>query len=195
MALGKPFSGVKAGMSGAGLIDVDIVPLPIILVGQFEALAASVRSYHEPLKRSIQQVVIPSIKKNFDVGGRPSWPVLAPATLVFRGELKSTSSLDALSAGFGSEILVRSGKLRRAAQALARWTITRDEAYAGGAWPGSVWYGPLQHTGFIGGHGAETPPRPFMMIQEEDMPKIEEVFVQWFKERLIATGFTPGSED
>jgi hypothetical protein len=34
-----------------------------------------------------------------------------------------------------------------------------------------------------------------MMIQEEDMPKIEEVFVQWFKERLIATGFTPGSED
>jgi phage gpG-like protein len=192
MALGKGFSGVRGGNSPAGLIDVDIIPLPIILVGQFGELAAGVRSFHEPLKRSIQEVVIPSIKTNFDYNGRPPWAPLSGTTWAMRGETSIDSEGNQIINQEG-DILVRTGKLKRSAVALARWKITRDEAYAGGDWPATAWYGPIQQTGFVGGHGAETPARPFMLIQDEDVPKIEEVFVDWFKSRLAMSGFIPGN--
>lgn len=172
MAIGRSFGGIRASQDPKGLIDVDIKPLPFILVGQFNALAFSVRSYREPLTAAVKMVVIPSIKLNFDVNGRPAWKDWAAETM-YRREYEGYGS------GLGDSILVRKGKLKRAAQAFARWTITKDSAIASGQFPGSAWYGPLHQRGFTGGHGAQVPARPFMLIQNEDVPKIEAIFSAW----------------
>ena len=175
----RGLSGIKAGNSAAGLVNIDIRPLPIILVGEFAALGNSLRSFRRPLELAVKKVVIPSIDRNFVQGGRPQrWEALSPSTVKRRG-------------GDRSRILQRSGKLRRSATAMARWTFTRESAYAGGAWPRTIFYGPLQHTGFGDqfGSGPWTPSRPFMMIQNEDQAKIEAVFVGWLKANVLVHGF------
>jgi phage gpG-like protein len=42
--------------------------------------------------------------------------------------------------------------------------------------------------GAIAGHGAVIPPRPFMVIQDEDLPAIDEVFLNWISERAATAG-------
>jgi phage gpG-like protein len=182
--VGAPFKGLQAGNSKEGLISVAIKPLPVIIAGQFGALAKGVRSYRVPLTKAIKEVVIPSIDQNFDWEGRPDqWEPLSGDTEVRRAWY-----------GYGASgpILERSGKMRKAASAFARWVVTKDSAYAGGNWPGSAFYGPIQHSGFgtmtIQG-GRWLPARPFMMIQNDDVPKIEAVFALWLQERALAAGF------
>jgi hypothetical protein len=36
--------------------------------------------------------------------------------------------------------------------------------------------------------GGNIPPRPFMLIQKEDLPEIEKVFVRWFQKKMVASG-------
>jgi phage gpG-like protein len=183
MAVGKSFSGVMSGVSREGLMSIDFKPLPIILAGQFTEFAISIRSFREPLKRSVQRVVNPSIDKNFDVGGRPVWQELAPATLATRAK-----------EGSGSQILVRSGKGRRAATALARWTISMDDAAYTGNFPPSTSYMAIHQIAdteevFTGpGRQAFLPGRVFATIQDEDQNKIERVFREWLTERAMRAG-------
>lgn len=44
-----------------------------IMARRVDKLGLDIRSFREPLKRAIRNVVIPSIAENFAVGGRPSW--------------------------------------------------------------------------------------------------------------------------
>ncbi len=187
MALGKPFAGVKSGQASGLGVDVTLSPAPVIIVGQFVTLGANIRSYREPMTRAIKNVVIPSINKNFESGGRPAWTELAAGTIANRAR-------DGFSPG---PILVRTGKMRRAATAFARWQLTRDTAVMGADFPSSAQYGPIHQIAdsedIFGGVGntAFLPGRPFALIQEEDQPKIEEIFVVWIRERLAAHGFMP----
>jgi phage gpG-like protein len=168
-----------------------------------EKFGIDIRSFHEPLKRSIQQVIIPSINMNFDWEGRPEWTPLADYTLTRRN-----------NEGFGEgPILQRTGRLRARATAFARWKVTREEAFVDN-FPSDVWYAQVQHEGIgISGSqlaqqkGVDTssmkgeggmfprkkgevviPPRPFMLVQEEDLDKIEDVFKEWIRERMFKAG-------
>ena len=69
----------NAGQQTAIHLGIDWYPSPFVVAAQFDALGVSVRSFREPLKRSIQQVLSPSFQKNFDVGGRPPWKALSEA--------------------------------------------------------------------------------------------------------------------
>jgi phage gpG-like protein len=177
-------AGVPA-MGNPGMsIAIDIDPNPVILVAQFDKLSLDIRSFKEPLERSVRQVVIPSIKENFDAEGRPdTWEELTPETIMMR-------DYEGYPEG---PILERSGRLRKAATALARWRFTREEAVGGEEWPGTAWYAPLHDQGFSTTH-VEVPARPFMLIHLEDEDRIEEVFYEWFAERCLAAGFMPGTE-
>jgi phage gpG-like protein len=181
MAIGHSFPGVKSGTSKAGLVDVTMKPLPIVLVGQFGALSESVKTFRKPLEQCVKEVIIPSMRKNFDVEGRPRWKMIAPQTEYRR-------SYD----GYPTyPILDRSGKGKRSALAFARWKFTKDSTFMGGQFPKTTWYMPVHQSGlegsWAGGEGIDA--RPFALIQDEDQKKIEAVFVKWFEKNLDKTGF------
>lgn len=148
---------------------------PMILAAQVEKLAKDIRSFREPLHRSVKDVLAPSIRKNFDVGGRPTWIPLADSTIRKKGHDRP---------------LIQSGTLRRVASQLNIWTITSDTAQLKGL-PNSVGYG------YVHQYGAEQygeskgksfvrviPARPFLMMQDEDQVKIAQIFDEWMEERV-----------
>lgn len=143
-------------------IGITLEPPAVILEAEFEMFSLSIRSFREPLKRAIQQVMSPSIRQNFDVGGRPPWPELAPATLASKS---------------GEGILVKTGLLQRVAGQLNVWELTSEEAYVSQL-PRAE-YGVIHQDG-----GGFIPARPFMVIQPEDEEAIEGVFADWLDERI-----------
>lgn len=193
----------KNGLMGSMSIDFDFKPSPIIMAGKVERFRMGIRSFHEPLKRAVKEVVIPSIGKNFDAEGRPvAWAPLAEATLNTR-EAKGWS---------GGGILLLSGTLRKVAMQQNIWTITQQSATVRDL-PQRAWYGKVHQLGygsggsapeparkaikgrggivkFVGGRDSEgsrgisyIPARPFILIQDQDKSKIEHIFYEWLKER------------
>ena len=179
---GVTMGNIPSSTAGKMGIDVSFDPSPLVIAAAFDKMSLDIRSFKEPLKRSVQQVIIPSIRKNFESGGRPRWAPLVTDTETIREYY-----------GFSSgPPLIRSGLLQRAATQLNIWTIDTQQAYVNdlsAAQGGRVWYGVLQQNGFVGGYGAKTPARPFLMIQEEDTVEIEEVFLTWVEERMVEAGF------
>lgn len=145
---------------------------------RLDRLGLDIRSMREPLKRSIQQVLAPSFRKNFEVGGRPeSWEPLSDFAVEMRGS--------------SEPILVRSGLLKRTIQQLNIWTIDREKAALLDL-PNKVWYGKLQQAGR---DDQQLPARPFVMIQDEDYDKIERVFQVWLAERIaLSRAYRIGSQ-
>jgi phage gpG-like protein len=182
-----------------------------LVAKDIDKLGLSIQSFKEPLTRSVKQVIIPSIRKNFDVGGRPPWEKLAEYTIEVRG-----SSIP---------ILVRTGKLRRGASQFNIWTINQQSATIKKL-PDAVWYGAIHQAGAGGfssyvesakktlGRGAKTrdilkeafdlmdvarggagghkatkiPQRQFILYQEDDIDDIQQIFYEWLVERTIREG-------
>jgi len=187
------------------MIEIDWIPEPAVIAAGYVTFGVSFRSFKEPLKRSVEKVMMPSITKNFDLEGRPRWPRLAEETIITRQML-----------GFSSgPILDRTGELRDVATSFNIWTISSDKAEIPDL-PGDVWYGKVHQGGAafsisagggpvnalrriaglrsqrsITGTGV-IPKREFLLIQNEDIDHIEEVFMDWVRERAVMSGFRPG---
>lgn len=112
--------------------------------------------------------MIPSIRRNFDEEGRPPWEELSWDTAYQRGE--------------EHPILNRTGKLKRRATQLARWTIGRHTASFRDL-PQDVWYGKVHQAGY-----GSIPQRQFVVMHYEDEEKIEQVFAHWLDEKAIKVG-------
>lgn len=158
-------------------------PFPAIVAGSYLKLGLDIRSFREPLKRSIQKVMAPSIRKNFDEEGRPQhWEKLKPETLVTRmNAVRNTSP-----------IMRRTGRLRRVASQLNVWNLESDMAFVSDL-PGAE-YGFVHQLGVATMHrdirvSGDIPERPFLVIQPEDEEAIETVFVDWIFERAQRSGF------
>lgn len=149
-------------------IDLDFYPpLPHVAAGML-GFAEGIKTFHEPLNKSVREVMIPSINENFDAEGRPPWQALADGTVDQRGE--------------AHPILQRTGKLRRAATALARWAITGEEAvYLGDSGP--IAYGAIHQFG-----GGYIPSRPYVSMQPQDEDRIVDIFQEWLGERASRLG-------
>lgn len=190
----------RAQAVGMG-IDIEMDPSPVLLVQQFNALGADIRSFKEPLHRSIKQVMTESLRKNFDAEGRPdAWQPLAESTLRAKAHQ-----------GWPSDILVQDGSLKRAAGQINIWDINGQEGIATMSIPESVWYGIVHQEGagesFEGGVLVKTgkgvaqtktktfgskgyvPQRVWALFQYEDIDRIEEIFDEWLQERLVRAGF------
>lgn len=148
------------------MLDVIITPPPGVLETNYREFGLDVRSFREPLKRSVQQVMAPSFAKNFDLGGRPSWEPLSPETVKKKGN---------------ATILVDTGKLKSKVGQLNNWQITQEEAQM--MQVTGVPYDRVHQFG-----GGIVPARPFALVQEEDVDAIEEVFAEWLHERAVARG-------
>jgi phage gpG-like protein len=107
---------------------------------EIDRLGLDIRSFREPLKRAVQQVMSPSFKENFERGGRPeAWEPLSDATLAIR---------DIAGIG-GDQPLVRTGLLRKTISQLNIWTITETTATIR-ALPDKIKYGTIHQGGFAG---------------------------------------------
>jgi len=178
-------------------------PSSAIIAKKLNTLGMSLKDFRTPLRRAIQQVVIPSIQMNFHKHGRPRWAALDPKTVLQKGGSYAP--------------LVRTGALQSGMKSIDLWTIGRKTAFIADL-PSSIWYGKVQQAGYGGhdvqeqyeygqnsqgrpddqptlvglanfGEAGSIPPRPFVMIQPSDEPLIELVFDIWLEEQIIKAGF------
>ena len=178
-----------------------------IIARDIDKLGMDIRSFREPLKRAVQQVIIPSIQRNFDEEGRPAWAPYAEATIDIREKMGEPVG----------NLLDKTGALRQVMSHVNIWTINNNAAILLDL-PQNVWYGKVHQGGYgstMGGRIKKTgsagaafnslqksianaiktgttirtgdftiPARPFIMIQEEDVPNIQRVFEEWLEERI-----------
>lgn len=176
-----------------------------IIARDIDKLGMDIRSFKEPLKRAIQQVVIPSILRNFEAEGRPAWEPYSPATIEIREKMGQPVG----------KLLHKTGALERVMSRYNIWTVNDTAAILLDI---PLWYGKLHQEGY--GHSMKAaikksgspgqafrdlnkslrgvlrtggtvrtsdfniPARPFVMLQEEDMPDIQTVFANWLQERI-----------
>jgi phage gpG-like protein len=152
-------------------IEFDWRPMPLIAAGAFMAFAdeLGIKSYREPLKRSIQQVIGPAFRGNFDSAGDGKWEPLA----------SSTEEQKARKHGSKGP-LVRTGKRRKRAEALALWNIDGQDGTASAENLAGVEYGAAHVFGTV-----RMPARDWTELTPAEMDKIEEVFGTWIEERAF----------
>jgi phage gpG-like protein len=176
----RGFEGAGLGYSGVNSgVTFNFVPSMLVEAAGVETFGLSIRSFREPLGRVVRQVLAPSLTANFQASGRPEgWQPLQEATIA----IKSASSA---SKGDPAAILQRSGLLMRTIGQINIWTVKRDTAEIDGL-PDKIWYGIVHDQGISAGR-AQIPSRPFLVFQDEDMDKAQDIFDRWLEERLVAT--------
>lgn len=136
----------------------------LLLANDLDLAALSIKSLREPLTKSIREVVIPSIRKNFDAEGRPPWRPLAESTVRRRGT--------------AHPILNDKGTLKKKATQFNIWTIGSDSAAMTGL------DSRVKYAGYHQGGTRNMPQREFVLYQEQDQRDIEEIFYNFFINRL-----------
>lgn len=140
----------------------------LILANDIDSFALSIKSFRVPLKQSIKEVIIPSIKLNFQKEGRPRWASLSDATVRIRGS--------------AHPILQRTGKLKKASTQLNIWKIDTDSAAIVGL------DSKVKYAKYHQGGTSKMSARPFVEIQLKDEQDIENIFYKWLVERSIRKG-------
>ena len=202
---GLKFSNnLTQGQASKAGFEIDFSPSVAILAGRYDTLGINVSKFSTPLKKAVNQVMIPSIATNFHKHGRPRWPALADETIAQRGG--------------DAQMLNRTGNLLSVATSAGIWTITDKSAtvrslpgaeYGGihqggasftsksgggvsaGVMSGGSWVkvgrtkkwvaseGAVKKFAGKQGAGGTIPARPFLMIQEKDQADIGVVFEKW----------------
>lgn len=132
------------------------------LLGRVQQLATDTRHVERPL-RAAGVYMLGSIEKNFRAQGRPQkWQGLADSTLRRRRKGRGRGS---------ARILIDTAAMKNAIGFRVNTEgvevgLTKAQARR-------------QHFGYPGGSGrgrARTPARPFLLLQQEDIPAIGEIF-------------------
>jgi phage gpG-like protein len=183
----NPGSSFTGSRSGVQFLEIDFDPEPIILAAAFEKWGMDIRSFREPLEKSVRQVLSPSLSKNFEVGGRPTWTPLSDITIKEKARR-----------GYGNaeRPLIRTGSLSKQVGYYNLWVINgpAGEAYISPGKMEGVFYGVYHNFGMTSGGADEVgyPQREWAIIQTEDADNIEEIFFDWIEERALKAGVTIG---
>ena len=157
-------------------MQITMFPTAPMMMAAFENVGAGIRSLREPLKESIQTIVAPSIRDNFDSGG-PGW---AP--------LSESRAAQKAAQGLPEATLIASGNLRRVAGQLNIWSI--NGGYGGGNAEAFVSDLPGAEYGLFHDSGTyRMPQRAFLYIKPEDEGKIVQVFEDYVRMRFARAGF------
>ncbi len=133
---------------------------------------AGTNRMREPLLESASDVLAPSINRNFQVGGRPDkWAPVSPI---------STYRLQ--KSGEDAPPLWVTGKMKRAASALARFKVRNNELTYG-YFPSSLWYAAVHDSAKLA-KAANIPQRPFALIQADDIDDITRIFMRWYEKMV-----------
>lgn len=161
----------------------------LISAKKMDRLGGELKDFRTPLKRALRQVVIPSIQQNFIKGGRPRWVPLTSDTVRQKGG--------------NARPLRRTDNLMSGMNNISLWTIDRERAVLNDL-PQNIWYGKVHQSGIGGSHisslddvtGRITnvgdkgaiPARPFIVLQEQDLPEIDRIFAEWVDEQIAKVG-------
>ena len=175
-------AGSTAGMGMNMTAEVDFNP-SIFLIQKGLREATSSKHIGKPLWQAINDVMIPSLKKNFDQQGRPrQWKPLRVRTNIMRRRAGYAAS---------GPILDRTGTLKSAALAKARWSVDPIKGQAlYGKFPPRAWYANIHQGGFVGflggafGGTQPIPPRPFAVVQEQDLDDMVAIFRGWLSDNF-----------
>jgi phage gpG-like protein len=129
------FPNVRGLRLHDGIVSFEFKPTLGILARDVDKFGIDIRSFREPLRRAVKEVMIPSIRKNFTQQGRPGWEPLAEDTQLLRERLGQTGP-----------ILRRSGALMRNMGYTTMWTINEEYAIIKDL-PQRVWYGKVHQEG------------------------------------------------
>jgi phage gpG-like protein len=146
------------------MLHIDMYPSGVMLTAMFHDLEDKISRYEDPLRQAIEQVVIPSMLRNFDNEQGPDgpWAALNEATQVIRSR-----------EGSGHTILMRTLNLYGGVQAsLPLWDIDDEAAVFDSS--EVTEYGSFHMTGT-----RHMPARPWAWIDEEGADEIVEVFGDW----------------
>jgi phage gpG-like protein len=132
------------------------------------AVAATVDDFRPAFDEIAKKVIAPSVRANFDQGGRPAWAKLAPSTI----ERKS-----ALGLPFPHKVLVATGAMQEAATDPGTYKITKDELRAG---PFGIDYWLYHQAGTT-----SMPQRVIMMLQAQDRSQITRILGNYFRQFLV----------
>ncbi len=165
----------------AGWVTLEVDPPMESIRDDLREINRDLSNMRTPLREAVRQVVIPSIDTNFQVGGRPPWTPLSEQTIERRTRQ-----------GTGTKILVETGKLRQAATQFSRWEIGQESAVIAN-WPANVKTRAAVAEGGASRSGrtrtVDVPPRPFLLIQDQDAVMIEAVFLAWMERRARGKWF------
>jgi phage gpG-like protein len=134
---------MKGGIRFDNMVNLGFSFTPSLALSakQFDKLGVDIRSFREPLKRSIQKVIAPSIGQNFLSNGRPEgWAPYADGT----AEMKARDPKNKYGP---DDMLRRSGLLWKTMQQYNIWTVTQTQAAILDL-PDKIWYGALHQAGF-----------------------------------------------
>lgn len=137
---------------------------------QLDNLSQKLSSYEVPFTRSVREVLAPSIKQNFNDGGRPAWADLKDSTVRRKGHNRPL-----IRGGKGSK------RLSWRASAFVRWSFKSNTVEY--EMP-DVPYFRYQQIGFDHVGGTHVPARPFAMIQPVDRDRVERIFNEWAEETI-----------
>lgn len=147
-----------------------------------EATLGAIRD-QTPMWEDIGFEVLNSVQRNFDAEGRPEkWQALARSTLLRKvGGVRKASTkrghwtAKAKKTLHGNKILTDTAQLRNSIAA---------EADAAGVTVGTnMVYGAIHQFGGRAGRGSIIPARPYLLLQEEDYPKIAAIIERHLTER------------
>lgn len=134
------------------------------LMNRVSKIRGNVKDVDKPM-RAAGVLMVGSIQKNFNAGGRPTkWPKLAASTVRQRRRGSGKG---------GVKPLMDTGRLR----ASHSFRMRSNGVEAGT----NMVQAKRQHFGYPGGKGrgrSKTPARPFVMFQEEDSDAIGKLFMR-----------------
>jgi phage gpG-like protein len=146
-------------------LEITMIPGAALMRAAFEGLGMAISKFDDPLRDCIEKVMAPSIRTNFDVGGRPPWEPDEPQTNIHR----------ALKGERGGGPLVVTGALRGAASSVGAWSFSTESAELTST---EVPYGIFHQEGT-----ATIPARPWGVVQPEDEDAMAEVFASWIERK------------
>jgi len=113
-----------------------------------------------PLMKNVGETVLTSIRKNFEVGGRPKWPGLKLSTIKQRTAQGHWPGKILIRHGVSGGLL---GSINYRAES-DRVVLSANKVYAA-----------IQHFGGQAGRGHKVsiPARPYMLVQSEDWAEIK----------------------
>lgn len=141
----------------------------IVVAEGIDRVDRAFRDFRTPLTKSLVEVILPSIRENFDSEGRPPWQRLSETTVERRG-------------GLAHPILEDSGRLRSAATSAQAWRVTQDTVS-----PENI-ENMVSYAKYIQAGTRLMPARPFLVLQDEDGEKIQEIFDRWVEEIIRIKG-------
>lgn len=166
----------------------------LVSAKKMDRLGGMLKDFRVPLRRSLRQVIIPSIQQNFIKGGRPRWEPLAESTIRQKNG--------------NARPLRRTDNLMRTMSESRIWKINRERVVLDDL-PQSVWYGKVHQNGLdrttiirgalnplTGRRGPDIseqspggiPARPFITLQDSDLPEIDRIFAEWVDEQIAKAG-------